>query len=108
MQDDKQDRIRERAHALWEEEGRPEGRHADHWIQAEHEASSAGRQPVAAPESTTPPQAAALSPGDDAPPGTPGTGDDVCPECQGSGRVSGMKCEKCGGTGIVTKGIAGG
>ena len=30
-------RIHERAHQLWEQEGRPEGRHLDHWVQAEHE-----------------------------------------------------------------------
>ena len=30
-------RIRERAYQLWEQEGRPEGRHLDHWLQAEHE-----------------------------------------------------------------------
>ncbi len=30
-------RIRERAYELWEQEGRPEGRHLDHWLQAEHE-----------------------------------------------------------------------
>jgi Protein of unknown function (DUF2934) len=30
-------RIRERSYQIWEQEGRPEGRHLDHWIQAEHE-----------------------------------------------------------------------
>jgi hypothetical protein len=30
-------RIRERAYQLWEEEGRPEGRDVDHWLNAEHE-----------------------------------------------------------------------
>jgi hypothetical protein len=30
-------RIRERAYQLWEQEGRPEGRHMDHWLQAERE-----------------------------------------------------------------------
>jgi DnaJ-class molecular chaperone len=49
-----------------------------------------------------------LNPGDDAPPGTPGTGEDVCPDCTGSGRVQGRPCEACGGTGVVIKGIAGG
>jgi Protein of unknown function (DUF2934) len=29
--------IRERAYAIWEEEGRPEGRHLDHWLRAEAE-----------------------------------------------------------------------
>ncbi|WP_448206624.1 DUF2934 domain-containing protein [Azospirillum sp. sgz302134] len=27
-------RIRERAYEIWEREGRPEGRHAEHWDQA--------------------------------------------------------------------------
>ena len=30
-------RIRERAHAIWEREGRPEGRHIEHWQQAARE-----------------------------------------------------------------------
>lgn len=30
-------KIRERAHAIWEREGRPEGRHDDHWRQAQQE-----------------------------------------------------------------------
>ncbi|MBC9208843.1 DUF2934 domain-containing protein [Roseomonas aerophila] len=99
MQDEQQDRIRDRAHAIWEREGRPEGRHTDHWLQAEQEGSAEGVEPVAsAPE----------SPGDDAAPGTPGTGEDVCPTCQGSGRIEGKACENCGGTGIVIKGVAGG
>jgi hypothetical protein len=29
--------IRERAYTNWEEEGRPEGRHLDHWLRAEAE-----------------------------------------------------------------------
>lgn len=29
--------VRERAYAIWEEEGRPEGRHLDHWVRAEAE-----------------------------------------------------------------------
>lgn len=29
--------IEERAYALWESEGRPHGRHLDHWQQAETE-----------------------------------------------------------------------
>lgn len=46
-------------------------------------------------------------PGDDAPPGTPGTGDDLCPACQGSGRRDGQDCPECRGTGIVNKGVGG-
>jgi len=48
------------------------------------------------------------NPGDDAPPGTPGTGEDVCRVCNGSGRHDGHDCENCGGTGRVTEGIGGG
>jgi hypothetical protein len=34
--------IRERAYAIWEEEGRPDGRDLDHWRRAEQEIGSAG------------------------------------------------------------------
>ena len=34
MEQDREQRIREHAHALWESEGRPEGRHDHHWRQA--------------------------------------------------------------------------
>ena len=33
----KEQAVRERAYAIWEEEGRPEGRHLDHWLRAEAE-----------------------------------------------------------------------
>jgi len=29
--------IRDRAYAIWEEEGRPDGRHEEHWLRAEQE-----------------------------------------------------------------------
>ena len=32
---DDTERIRQRAHQIWEAEGRPEGREAEHWAQAE-------------------------------------------------------------------------
>lgn len=40
--DDIQERIRRRAHELWESEGHPHGRDADHWAQAEAEIRGAG------------------------------------------------------------------
>lgn len=50
-----------------------------------------------------------LSPGDEAAPGTVGSGDDVCPVCSGSGKnASGGACPNCRGTGIITEGIGGG
>jgi hypothetical protein len=49
-----------------------------------------------------------LAPGDQAAPGTPGTGEDVCPQCGGSGRTDeGRACPECEGTGKVTVGIGG-
>ncbi len=47
-------------------------------------------------------------PGDEAVPGTPGTGENVCRACNGSGRVDGAVCPACDGTGIVIEGIGGG
>lgn len=50
-----------------------------------------------------------LNPGDDAEPGTPGTGEDICDECAGTGKLSdGRPCPNCGGTGKVIHGIGGG
>jgi DnaJ-class molecular chaperone len=51
--------------------------------------------------------AQSVNPGDEAPRGTPGTGEDICPECRGSGRIGGSECPNCGGTGKVTTGIGG-
>lgn len=48
-----------------------------------------------------------MNPGDEAPEGTPGTGEDLCPECGGSGRVGDAECVACGGTGKVIVGIGG-
>jgi DnaJ-class molecular chaperone len=49
-----------------------------------------------------------INPGDDAPPGTLGTGEDICRDCHGSGRIDGKTCPACGGTGKVTEGVGGG
>jgi hypothetical protein len=40
------DRVRQRAFALWEEEGQPEVRATEHWLQAEREL---GEEPVDRP-----------------------------------------------------------
>jgi len=37
MNGDQEERIRARAHAIWEGEGRPEGREHEHWEQARRE-----------------------------------------------------------------------
>ena len=49
-----------------------------------------------------------MAPGDEAEPGTPSTGEDVCPRCIGSGVSDGEDCPACGGTGLVTEGVGGG
>ena len=59
-------------------------------------------------KSEKPKTAAPTSPGDEAPPGTPGTGEDICPECNGRGKTArGEPCRNCGGTGRITRGIGG-
>ena len=44
MEVDREELIRERAHAIWEEEGRPEGKDRQHWARAtaEVDATEAG------------------------------------------------------------------
>ena len=54
---------------------------------------------------TTEPQP--VAPGDDAPAGTPGTGEDICRVCNGTGKVDARPCDNCGGTGVVVEGIGG-
>lgn len=50
-----------------------------------------------------------LNPGDEAEPGTPGAGEDVCEACAGKGTLSdGKSCPMCGGSGRVMRGIGGG
>ena len=47
MNDDKERTIRDRAYAIWQEEGEPEGCEADHWHRAASEFET-GRAPEAA------------------------------------------------------------
>ena len=48
-----------------------------------------------------------LNPGDEAPAGTPGTGEGICRECGGSGRVGDARCPSCNGSGKVIVGVGG-
>ena len=52
-------------------------------------------------------RAIAPAAGDDAAPGTPGTGENLCPECNGSGKLGNRACPNCDGTGKVIEGIGG-
>ena len=45
MTDDRQERIRQRAHEIWEKAGRPEGAHQAHWDQATAEVDGAAAKP---------------------------------------------------------------
>jgi DnaJ-class molecular chaperone len=47
------------------------------------------------------------NPGDEAEPGTPGTGENLCRACNGSGLIDGDACPTCDGTGKVVEGIGG-
>jgi hypothetical protein len=50
---------------------------------------------------------APMAPGDEAPAGTPSTGENVCPQCGGTGRIGASACPNCQGTGKVIVGIGG-
>jgi DnaJ-class molecular chaperone len=47
------------------------------------------------------------APGDEATPGTPGTGENLCRECNGTGELDGSPCPACAGSGKVIQGIGG-
>ena len=48
------------------------------------------------------------APGDVAAPGTPGTGENLCRHCNGTGELDGISCPVCDGTGKIVEGLAGG
>ena len=62
-------------------------------------AGQRGDRPVAASKP--------MAPGDEAPAGTPSTGENVCPRCGGSGKLGASSCPDCQGTGKVIVGIGG-
>jgi RecJ-like exonuclease len=47
-------------------------------------------------------------PGDEAPAEEPSSGENVCPECEGSGEKDGARCPNCEGTGKINEAIGGG
>ena len=49
-----------------------------------------------------------MAPGDEAPPESESTGEDICGDCDGTGQVAGGICDTCGGTGVVQQAVGGG
>lgn len=54
---------------------------------------------------TTDPMSA--KPGDQAPEGAEGSGENICPDCSGSGKLDGKDCTACAGTGVVQDAVGG-
>ncbi|PAQ09225.1 DUF2934 domain-containing protein [Mesorhizobium temperatum] len=67
MTDDRQERIRRRAHAIWEQAGRPDGAHQQHWDQATAEIDGEVSRPKAKAARPKEPAAAKAKPKDTKP-----------------------------------------
>ena len=87
MDQDKDERIKVRAHQLWEAEGKPHGRHDDHWRRAEEEidAEGAASSRAFADAVGTPTGADMASDGEAASAVTPTTDD---PQAMHQGRIT--------------------
>jgi hypothetical protein len=55
MDEDVRERIRRRAHEIWEQEGRPEGRDDEFWRRAETEIRMETQSDAGAGETSVPP-----------------------------------------------------
>lgn len=49
-----------------------------------------------------------MTPGDEVPPGTESAGEDICPDCHGTGERGGETCSTCRGDGTVLEAVGGG
>ena len=68
MRSDREERIRQRAYALWQSEGHRHGRHEDHWHRAEREIAAEEAGPGGAPRRASRPQKTASKKSADATP----------------------------------------
>ena len=75
--------------------------------QSQSSAPDASQGVIDQPSGVRPDPSVPLAPGDEAPQGTPGTGEDICPDCGGSGKQGAAACATCQGAGLVTVGIGG-
>ena len=68
MRSDREERIKQRAYAIWQSEGHTHGKHEDHWHRAEREIAAEeaglGKAPrrVSRPRTTAPKKSAAANP----------------------------------------------
>lgn len=71
---DREERIRSRAYEIWEREGRPEGRHREHWQQAASEVEAEEGQGAGGEATSAPPSgvSSGLQPSGTSPGGGPG------------------------------------
>jgi len=63
MEQDRISQVRQRAHAIWIEQGQPEGAAHDHWAQAEAEFESADGAATSATGAETAPEPSETVPG---------------------------------------------
>jgi len=59
------------------------------------------------PTSTVQQDGTKLNPGDQGQPGTPGMAENVCRECNGTGKIGATECPSCGGSGKVLEEMGG-
>jgi hypothetical protein len=59
MRSDREERIKQRAYAIWQSEGHRHGRHEDHWHRAEREIAAEEAGPGEAPRRASRPRKAA-------------------------------------------------
>lgn len=64
MNDNREDRVRQRAHEIWLREGQPDGQGGRHWIEAEGEidAEDKAKKPKKVAAAKTPAKPAAKAP----------------------------------------------
>jgi hypothetical protein len=53
MRSDREERVKQRAYAIWQTEGHRHGRHEDHWHRAEREIAAEEAGPGGAPRRTS-------------------------------------------------------
>lgn len=77
-------------------------------VAGEEDPGAALDMPAGRPASQSDPRPpGAASPGNEAAEGTPGTGDNICRKCGGTGHAAHGPCPSCNGSGMVTAAAGG-